>query len=322
MGPWPRPVAHVERTIDHVRTYLDCYPCLLRQALSASRMVTDDESAQHDVMTDALALLQHLPPGATPPEIAFAVHRIVRDRLGASDPYREAKAESTRHALALYPRLKELVARSADPLDTAVRLSIAGNIIDFGVSDDVPDLWATVERVMAATLAIDHMPRLRAALAHADHVLFLADNAGETVFDRVLIEELKPPVLYAVKGAPVLNDATRDDALAAGLETCSTIVDNGSSAPGTVLDLCASEFRETFDNAPLILAKGQANYETLSESGPRVYCLLQAKCPVIATDLTCAVGGAIVRQSSVPSHALPHEEREKVRSHTSEPSAL
>ncbi|NYI41489.1 damage-control phosphatase ARMT1 family protein [Demequina lutea] len=286
-----------------MQTYLDCYPCVLRQALTAARMVTDDKSAHLGVMTETLALLQKLPPGSTPPEITFAVHGIVRERLGDSDPYRVAKAESTRAALALYPRLKARVARSEDPLGTAVRLSIAGNIIDFGVSDDIPDLRATVERVIAAPLAINHLASLRAALAAADHVLYLADNAGETVFDRVLIEQLAPRVIYAVKGGPVLNDATLEDALAAGLDTCATIVDNGSAAPGTILDLCSTDFREVFDEAPLIIAKGQANYETLSEAGPRVFCLLQVKCPVIGAHVSAPVGGAVVRQSSSsPGH--------------------
>jgi hypothetical protein len=134
-------------------------------------------------------------------------------------------------------------------------------------------------------------------------VLYLGDNAGETVFDRVLIEALEPPVLYAVKGGPVLNDATLDDALAAGLETCATIIDNGSRAPGTVLDLCSAEFRGAFDAAPLVIAKGQANYETLSEAGPRVFCLLQAKCPVIAEDMRVPVGSTIVRRSTGPRDA-------------------
>ncbi|MBN2176464.1 MAG: DUF89 family protein [Demequinaceae bacterium] len=282
-----------------MRTYLDCYPCFLRQALSAARMVTDDEAAHQAVVTETLALLQALPSGTTPPEIAFEVHRLVRERLGDSDPYATVKAESTREALALYPRLTALVAESEDPLDAAIRVSIAGNIIDFGVSDDVPDLWATVERIMSATLAIDDRAGLRSALAAADRVLFLADNAGETVFDRVLLEKLKLPVLYAVKGGPILNDATREDALAAGLGTCATIVDNGSRAPGTVLDLCSPEFRDTFNNAPLVIAKGQANYETLSEAGPRVFCLLQAKCPVIADDMPAPVGSAVVFQGTL-----------------------
>ena len=281
-----------------MRTYLDCYPCVLRQALSAARLVTDDEPSQHEVLIETLALLQQLPPDVTPPEIAFAVHGIVRARLSTADPYRDAKAESTRLALALYPQLKDLVAKSEDPLDAAVRLAIAGNIIDFGMGDSIPDLWATVERVLAAPLAIDHLADLRKSLDAADHVLYLADNAGETVFDRVLIEQLPSPVIYAVKGGAVLNDATRDDALAAGLDACSTIVDNGSAAPGTIRDLCSAEFRELFDAAPLIIAKGQANYETLSEAGPRVFCVLQAKCPVIAADLGAPVGGSIVRRSS------------------------
>ena len=284
-----------------MHTYLDCYACFVRQALSAARMAGADDAEQHAVVSETLGLLQTLPSGASPPEIAHAVHRIVRERLGHTDPYREAKDRSTRAALALYPRLTSLVAASPDPWEAAVRVSIVGNIIDLGVNDEVPDLWATVERVMAAPFAVDHLPALRSALAAADYVLFLADNAGETVFDRVLIEELGPPVVYVVKGGPVLNDATREDAIAAGLDGCATIVDNGSDAPGTIPDLCSAEFRDTFARAPLIIAKGQANYETLSEAGPRVFCLLQVKCPVIGRDLGAPVGSVVVRQSTAPT---------------------
>jgi len=179
-----------------------------------------------------------------------------------------------------------------------VRISIAGNIIDFALSDELVDLWATVERVLAAPLAVDDMAALRAALDTADRVLYLADNAGETVFDRVLIEALPLPVTYVVKGGPTLNDATREDALAAGLETCATIIDNGADAPGTILELCSEEFRQIYAAAPLIIAKGQANYETLSTAGPHVFCLLQVKCAVIGRDLGVGVGGVVVRQSA------------------------
>jgi len=282
-----------------MRTYLDCYPCFLRQALHAARQVGADEAQQHAIMGETLALLQTLPPGQSPPEIGYAVHRIVRERIGHHDPYRAIKEHSTRAALALYPRLKALVAASADPLEMAVRLSIAGNIIDFARVDELPDLWATVERVLSAPFAVDDLAALRAALATASYVLFLADNAGETVFDRVLIEMLPLPVIYTVKGGPTLNDATREDALAAGLQTCARVMDNGSDAPGTILSLCSEAFRQVYAAAPLIIAKGQANYETLSEAGPRVFCLLQIKCPVIERDLGAAVGGVVVRQSQM-----------------------
>jgi len=279
-----------------LQTYLDCYPCFLRQAISSARRVGAGDEVQYAVMQEVLALLQDFPPGATPPEIAYRVHRIVRGHIDADDPYREAKAESTRQALALYPRLKELVARGDDPLDVAVRLSIAGNIIDLGVSDHHDDLWTTVERVLAQPFALHDDASLRQRLAQADHVLFLADNAGETVFDRVLVESLSVPVVYAVKGGPTLNDATRDDAVAAGLDGCATVVTNGADVPGTVLALCSEEFRRRFHAAPLVIAKGQGNYETLSDAGPRVFCLLQVKCPVIGRDVGAPVGSIVLRQ--------------------------
>lgn len=286
-----------------MRTYLDCYPCFLRQALTAARLVDASASQQQAVMHKTLVLLQRLPPGKTPPEIGHAVHRIARETAGNHrDPYREAKDHSTREALALYPRLKALVAASDDPFETAVRLSIAGNIIDFGAYDELPDLWATVERVVDAPFAApQHLERLRAALNDAPWLLYLADNAGETVFDRVLIESLTLPVVYAVKDGPTLNDATREDAIAAGVDTRANveIISNGADAPGTILALCSAAFQQTFADAPLIIAKGQANYETLSTAGPRVFCLLQVKCPVIGQDLGAPVGGVIVRQSVV-----------------------
>ncbi len=280
-----------------MRTYFDCYPCFLKQALSAARRVGADDSVQSAVIHEVLTLLQNIQLDATPPEIAHRVHRIVRDTISVNDPYQKAKAESTIEALGLYPRLKRLVAQSDDPLDTAIRVSIAGNIIDFGVQDDIQDLWQIVEHVLHHPYAIDDTLKLRSKLKNVDHVLFLADNAGETVFDRVLIETLSVPVIYAVKGAPILNDATIDDAVAAGLDQCATLLSNGTDAPGTIISLCSDEFRQYFETAALIIAKGQANYETLSEAGPKVFCLLRVKCPVIAHDIGALLDSSVVRQS-------------------------
>ncbi len=274
-----------------MKIYLDCYPCFLRQALQAARLAKGTASQQHQVMLQTLQLLQNMPSEATPPQIAQDVHRLVRRVITAHDPYEIAKARDTAAALSLYPRLKELVALSADPFDTALRLAIAGNIIDLGVKDDYGPLWDTVERVLAASFAMDARDALREQLATVPWVLYLADNAGETVFDRVFIESLELPVIYAVKGGPALNDATRRDALAAGI-TCE-IIDNGSDAPGTILGDCSAAFRRRFEQAPLIIAKGQGNYESLSGMDAPIFFLLQAKCPVIATDLGVDVGSII-----------------------------
>ncbi len=282
-----------------MQTYLDCYPCFVRQALAAARMAGADAAAQRAAVRAALTVLEDMPTDATPPRIADEVHRCVRAEVGDGDPYADLKEASTRAALELYPWLTSLVAQAADPLEAAVRVAIAGNIIDVGPSDTVADLRTTVERVMAAPLVGD-LTELRAELERAPWVLYLADNAGETVFDRVLVEHLRVPVDYAVKGGPTLNDATRADAEAAGLDRVSRVIDTGYDAPGTDLERSSAEFRRSFESAPVVLAKGQANYESLSEAGPRVFSLLQVKCPVIGADLGVEVGSVVVRRAVTP----------------------
>ena len=287
-----------------MRTYLDCYPCFLRQALDAARKAGAGVEQQKAVLSRVLDVLGEVEPSTTPPEIGYRVHRIVRCVVNDGDPYRAAKEASTHQALALYPRLKALVAQADEPLDIAVRLSIAGNIIDLGPAQEY-DLWGTVERVLAQPYAVDDRFALRralpsAALSSAGRVLYLADNAGETVFDRLLIETLDVPVTYAVKGGPVLNDATREDALAAGVDRVAEIVDTGSDAPGTIFNRCSEEFRRLYEGAELVVAKGQANYETLSEEGSEVFFLLQAKCPIIARDVGVPVGSIVLKQGTAP----------------------
>jgi len=278
-----------------MKTYLDCYPCCLRQALDAARMAGADEGQQRVVLDRVLDLLRRIEPSSTPPEIGDQVHRIVRREVSDGDPYRVAKEASTREALAFYPRMKALLAEADDPLETAVRLSIAGNIIDFGPVREY-DLLDVVERVLAQPFAIDDRVALREALARVDQVLYLADNAGETVFDRSLLEVLEVPVVYAVKGGPILNDATREDALAAGIDGLAEVVSTGSDAPGTILDRCSEEFHNLYEEAEPVIAKGQANYETLSEEGTKVFFLLQTKCPVIARDVGVPVGSIVLKQ--------------------------
>lgn len=280
-----------------MRTYLDCYPCFLRQTLDAVRHAQIDEELQQQVLRQAMEILPTFDLQASPPEMGAYIHRLIRLELDNPDPYREAKARSTAEALALYPRLKKRIASSADRLDTAVRLAIAGNIIDLGVSQTY-DLWDVVERMLTQEFAIDARVAFRAALATAQSVLYLGDNAGETVFDRLLIETLELPVTYVVKGSPVLNDATLEDARAAGLEQVATLLTNGTDIPGTILAKTSAEFQERYAEAELIIAKGQGNYETLSEShNPKLFYLLQVKCPVIARDLGVQVGAMVFKQA-------------------------
>jgi len=278
-----------------MKTYLDCYPCFLKQALSASRRAGASEELQRKILLTVMDDLHALPANATPPEIAYKIHKSVRQRTNTVDPYKLAKDQSTQYALKLYPELKDKVNIASDPLETAVRIAIAGNIIDLGVTDDY-DIDATLARVMTQDFAINHLTSLRKCVSESNRILYLADNAGETVFDRVLIEQLNKPVTYVVKAKPIINDATYEDAIAAGIGQVAEIIDNGSQALGTLFDQCSELFQQRFDQAELIIAKGQANYESLSECSAPIFFLLQAKCNVIARDLDVAEGSVILKQ--------------------------
>ncbi|MEA3642627.1 MAG: ARMT1-like domain-containing protein [Lamprobacter sp.] len=279
-----------------MRVYLDCWPCFLRQALSAARRAGASPALQRLILEETMTELSQLSADATPPEMGERIHRLVRERAQVADPYLDVKREATTQALALLPALRARVETAADPLQTAVRIAITGNIIDYGVAETF-DLEATLERVLHAEAPIDDLNVLRRALERVDEVLYLADNAGETVFDRVLIEALPVPVRYAVKAGPVLNDATREEAIAAGLDQVAELIDTGCDAMGAPLGLCSPAFRERFDRAQLIIAKGQANYETLSGVDAPICFLLQAKCSVIAEDIGVAPGSVIIQAS-------------------------
>lgn len=278
-----------------MRTYIDCYPCFLRQAIEAARMAGASQDQQHRIMIRALKILQESPRGATPPEIGTRIHQIVRELTGSDDPYLLAKQKARSMATALLPNLRSLIASSNDPLDTAVRISIAGNIIDFGPNPDY-DLWEVIERVLSQAYAINDLPALREVLKTAESVLFLGDNAGESVFDRLLIEVIEKPVIYVVRGGAVLNDTTMADALSVGMNEVAKIVDNGTRIPGTILSRCSNGFQALFHSADLIIAKGMGNYETLSDVPAPIFFLLQVKCPIIGKHVGAPPGSIIVKE--------------------------
>jgi uncharacterized protein with ATP-grasp and redox domains len=278
-----------------MKTYLDCLPCMLRQALEAARMADADVERQRAILNRVMELLMEVSADSTPAETGYHVHRIVREMTGVRDPYKLPKEEATRNALQLLPRLREIVAQTDDPLEQAVRIAITGNIIDLAPGIQFT-LEATLERVLYQPFAINDLETLRQALSQAESVLYLADNAGETVFDRVLIETLEQPVIYAVKGGPTLNDATREDAVAAGIEEVAEIVSTGSDAPGTVLESCSPAFRQLYDEAKVIIAKGQANHEALGEGDRRLFFLLQVKCPVLGREIGVEPGSIVLQQ--------------------------
>ncbi len=172
-----------------MRTHLDCIACLVRQTLDSVRFVTDDEQIHEQVIRKVLRQASYMDMSQSVPAIAQEIHRFVRDLVGQGDPYRKVKEWSNDLALELYPDLKALVETSKDPLETAVRLAIAGNIIDFGagISLQQSDVEKAVDDCLTADIDKTQLVYFQNAVAEAKDILFLADNAGEIVFDRLLI---------------------------------------------------------------------------------------------------------------------------------------
>ncbi|RJP27111.1 MAG: DUF89 family protein [Candidatus Omnitrophota bacterium] len=283
-----------------MKTYYDCIPCFVRQALESIRFVTDDEVLHEKTLREVLRFTAEMDLRESPPMMGRRIHRLIKQITGIEDPYRRVKDHFNRFVLRQYPELKQRIESSPDPLETAVRLSIAGNIIDFGPKKTIDDFYVqhAIEHSLSAPLITGDLNGFQQAMNQAKRILYLGDNAGEIVFDRLLIELLPTEkITFAVRGFPIINDATMEDAITVGLPDIVEVIDNGADAPGTILELCSEDFRERFTAADLIIAKGQGNYETLSQTERNIYFVLKAKCPVIAAHLGCEVGALIFKKN-------------------------
>lgn len=289
-----------------MRTYFDCYPCFMRQALEAARRHRLSDDATREVLVAIGEAVREIRPAMTPPEMAGVLSGVVSRYTQADDPYADEKARFTQVALDLYPRLVEHVRESSEPLLTATVIAVVGNIIDLGTLDE-GRIVERLEPLLAQELEAAHREPGRIfafdtfadQLSRAERVLYVGDNAGETVFDRVLVEQIvrqypHAKITYAVRSRPALNDALLADARAAGLYTAATLIESGSGIPGTLLAEATEEFRSMFANADVIISKGQGNYETLSEADRPIFFLLIAKCEVIARDIDCERGSIVL----------------------------
>jgi uncharacterized protein with ATP-grasp and redox domains len=279
-----------------MKTSFGCFPCFFTQILKTSALLELNEIQTREAMLRFGTWLPKMPMEASPAANGRQLYRMLSEISGIEDPYRGIKAKCTRTALQLYPELKHRVQSASDPLFEAIRVAVAGNLIDFGTMLDF-DVKEDVAAILAQDFYINDYPGLQSAVSQARDVLVLGDNAGETVFDRILLEELPQRVQYVVREKPIINDATCEDARAAGIDQVADIISSGSDAPATIIELCSSEFRKRLSAADLIISKGQGNYEGLSEEALPIYFLLKAKCAVVAEHLDVPQGSLVLLRS-------------------------
>ena len=285
-----------------MKTYLDCIPCFMSQALEAARMSSRDEEIHKKVLWKVMGHLQTISFNAPPPETSREVHHIIREITGSKDPYKKVKDQANKTAEKLYPTLKKMIEEADDPLLMAIKLAIVGNVIDFGTINrfDVNDM---IKMALKHEYISDEVYReFVEILNNSETILYIADNCGEIYFDKLLLEELidnDVKITYVVRANPIINDVTIEDAKTAGIDKIAEVIagdaGNDRSAPGILLDYASPILLEKLEKYDMVISKGQGNYESLSDVKRKIFFLLVVKCPLVARDIKEDVGKLVLK---------------------------
>lgn len=286
-----------------MRFYLDCIPCIMRYAVSTVRLATDNPEKQGNTIRQVLQELAKIDYENYAPAVMRTIEKIIKQECHCADPYKDMKKQFNQGMLELYPYLEKAVQESPNPFEQAIRYAASANIIDFGIINNLTLELAkkTLAENARMPLRFNTAEELAEDVQKAQKILYLADNSGEIVVDKLLLSRLpREKITFAVKGSPICNDATMEDAEMAGITKLVRVIDTGYALPGTILEFCSPEFQQEFAEADLVIAKGQGNFETLSElKNKKIYFIFKAKCNVVTSYLNCDLNDIILKKSSV-----------------------
>lgn len=277
-----------------MKIFYECIPCILNSFLHLAEKTNIGGNRKEQIFRNLLIYLSQMDYSQSPPVMGKKMQKIIREFSGIADPYYELKKESNLKMLEIYNKFKYKILSSSDQFLTALKLAIAGNIIDFGPNHKI-DIEQTIDRILSEPLAIDHSEKLKEDIARANSVLYIGDNAGEIVMDKLLLETIAHPnVYFAVRESAVLNDATKEDAEFVKMQNVAKVITTGDNAPGIIIRDVSDDFMKVYQNADVIISKGQGNFEGLSQEKKNIYFLLIAKCNIIANHLGISKGQAVV----------------------------
>jgi hypothetical protein len=278
-----------------LKSVLDCLPCAIEQGLRAGRAGPAEISKLPDIVSAVLQSAKSFDLDDSPAGNATRAVKAVCSAIGNDDPYKNIKREQNLLALRVYPRILEAVRESGDVMEAALLASCFGNVIDLGAQDSF-DLEKEMKSLLMSRFARSDIAGFKDRLKAAKSMLLLADNSGEIVFDRILLEQLPPELrkTVAVKSGPIINDATVEDAIQVDMGRVSRIMATGCATLGIDWGSCSREFLSEFNAADIVIAKGHANFETLNEIGRGIFFLLKAKCDVVARELAVPKGSLVM----------------------------
>ncbi len=287
-----------------MKASFDCIPCLIRQTIDAARLGTDDENLQRQVLNQVMQYLQHMDYQLSPPEVGKQIFKIIHDLTGCADPYHELKLRYNTVALKNYNAFKRQVYLNNDPVLLAAKLAVCGNLPELSGKGGESNIERILNNIHQQTFAIDKYAHFLEDLKITRQILYLADNAGEIVFDKLFIEVLQRfypernhKFTVVVRGAPIINDATMEDARLINLDKIARVIDNGDNAPATLLHGVSEQVKKFYQEADLIISKGQGNWETLHHEKKLIYFLLKVRCPLISSALKVSEGSLVFERS-------------------------
>ena len=291
-------LAHFRKeTADAMQAQPDCVVCVFRQALNTIRLVSDDPEVHRRLLARLAADISRVPLTQTPAALSKLIYLAVADLTGVRDPFARQKRENNAAALRVLPKIEAIVAAADDKLGAAIHAAVAGNIIDLGIGHAF-EIERDVQAVMSQPFAINAIGEFRSELGPKRKLLYLGDNAGEIVFDMVLVKEIMKTgtsVTFTVKSGPIINDATMEDAEAVGLTKVVNVIETGGDDIGVIRDKVSPHLAAAIEEADLILAKGHGNFETCDQWPENVYFLLKAKCEIVSRELGVRLGDIVFK---------------------------
>ena len=270
-----------------------CLPCIVNQVIKVAQQTGLVE--KEALLKEVFLFLGNMNFDTTTPQVIGEIFEMVKRHTKNEDPYKETRAYYNQLFLKLLPTYEQKITDAKDSFYAAIQYAIIGNIIDFNPIHNtmLEDVLAQIEELGKTNLELDNTDLLKKELLLAKHLLYLGDNCGEICMDKLLLKQIKNinpklQIMYGVRGKPVVNDSIAKDAYDVGIDEYAEIVSNGDGSLGTVLNRTSAEFKEKYNQADVIIAKGQANYECLSEENKNIYFLLMTKCKLIADDIGVA----------------------------------
>jgi len=277
-----------------MKSHTDCISCVVNKANSLADKYISDKNKKHAFMKNVLKEIIDIEFERTAPYLVARIMKLLTEETGISDFYYEEKQFFTNKLQNMEEEIEQIVDNSEDKILNGLKIALAGNIIDFGVFDDID--YDFVKKIIDQAFHVQFkentISNFKSSLERSNKLLYIGDNTGEIVFDKIFIKKIREEypdldIHFAVRGEPILNDSTKEDALMVGMDKYAKILSSGSGLPGTDLLEVSDEFKKVFDQADLVLSKGQGNFESLPGCNHNVYYLLLCKCDLLTKQLNC-----------------------------------